>query len=183
MAAPLSRRRCTRTSSTVPLWSTARHNQCFTPEILSTTSAKCHLSPALGTRRRMRAYTGKGVRLINRFLGRGYRARRPNACQCGAQGFLLALIEGCTDYRSTLTLQRRQNLVCGHLADQRKKGGIARLQVLGTLATRTSLLPPEGVRKHPNVIVYCPAIGGWRGEMFCGRRGSAARSVAPSLPG
>jgi hypothetical protein len=37
----------------MPLWSTARHNQCFTPEILSTTSSKCHLSPARGRRRRI----------------------------------------------------------------------------------------------------------------------------------
>jgi hypothetical protein len=29
LAACLSRRRCTRTSSTTPVWSTARHNQCF----------------------------------------------------------------------------------------------------------------------------------------------------------
>src|SRR6202035_488811 len=39
LAACLSRRRWTRTSSTMPLWPTARHNQCFTPAILSTTSS------------------------------------------------------------------------------------------------------------------------------------------------
>jgi hypothetical protein len=36
----LSRRRWTRTSSTIPVWSTARHNQCFTPAILSTTMTR-----------------------------------------------------------------------------------------------------------------------------------------------
>src|SRR5947209_12485294 len=41
LAACLSRRRWTRTSSTIPVWSTARHNQCFTPAILSTTSSRC----------------------------------------------------------------------------------------------------------------------------------------------
>src|SRR5215469_2716266 len=54
LAARLSRRGCTRTSSTIPVWSTARHNQCFTPEILSTTSSRCHLSPIRGSRRRIR---------------------------------------------------------------------------------------------------------------------------------
>jgi len=33
-------------SSTIPFWSTARHSQCFTPAIVSTTSSMCHLSPA-----------------------------------------------------------------------------------------------------------------------------------------
>jgi putative transposase len=33
----VSRRRWTRISSTIPVWSTARHNQCFAPAILSTT--------------------------------------------------------------------------------------------------------------------------------------------------
>src|SRR6185436_3388103 len=37
LAACLSRRRWTRTSSTTPVWSTARQSQCFTPAILSTT--------------------------------------------------------------------------------------------------------------------------------------------------
>src|SRR5438309_7830434 len=36
LATCLSRRRWTKTSSTMPVWSTARHNQCFTPAILST---------------------------------------------------------------------------------------------------------------------------------------------------
>src|SRR5215813_15516419 len=35
LAACLSLRRWTRTSRTIPVWSTARHNQCFTPAILS----------------------------------------------------------------------------------------------------------------------------------------------------
>src|SRR5438105_13070438 len=46
LAACLSRRRWTKTSSTTPVWSTARHNQCFTPAILSTTSSRCHLRKA-----------------------------------------------------------------------------------------------------------------------------------------
>jgi hypothetical protein len=50
----LSRRRWTRTSSTIPVWSTARHNQCFTPAILSTPSSRCHLLPMRGSRRRIR---------------------------------------------------------------------------------------------------------------------------------
>src|SRR5215831_17547193 len=54
LAACLSRRRWTRTSSTIPVWSTARHNQCLTPAILSTTSSRCHLSPVRGSRRRIR---------------------------------------------------------------------------------------------------------------------------------
>jgi len=29
-----------------------RHNQCFTPAIVSTTSSRCHLSPAAGSLRR-----------------------------------------------------------------------------------------------------------------------------------
>jgi len=41
------------TSSTIPVWSTARHNQCLTPAILSTTSSRCHLSPVRGSRRRI----------------------------------------------------------------------------------------------------------------------------------
>src|SRR6266481_8188931 len=52
-AAGVSRRRWTRTSSTMPVWSTARHNQCFTPAISSTTSSRCHLSPTRGRRRRI----------------------------------------------------------------------------------------------------------------------------------
>ena len=35
------------------VWSTARHNQCFTPAILSATSSRCHLSPTRGWRRRI----------------------------------------------------------------------------------------------------------------------------------
>src|SRR6266446_6753035 len=53
LAACLLRRRCTRTSSTTPAWSTARQSQCFTPAILSTTSSRCHLSPTRGRRRRI----------------------------------------------------------------------------------------------------------------------------------
>jgi len=40
-------------SSTTPFWSTARHSQCFTPAIVSTTSSMCHLSPAAGSLRRV----------------------------------------------------------------------------------------------------------------------------------
>src|SRR5215471_16586205 len=58
LAACLSRQRWTRTSSTIPVWSTARHSQCFTPPILSTTSSRCHLSPARGSRRRIRLANG-----------------------------------------------------------------------------------------------------------------------------
>src|SRR5919202_879195 len=53
LAAFLSRRLWTRTSSTVPSLSTARHNQCFLPAILILTSSKCHLSPGRGSRRRI----------------------------------------------------------------------------------------------------------------------------------
>src|SRR6516165_1885235 len=48
LAACLSRRRWTKTSRTTPVWSTARHIQCFTPTILSATSSRCHLSPTRG---------------------------------------------------------------------------------------------------------------------------------------
>ena len=40
-------------SSTIPFWSTARHSQCFTPAIVSTTSSMCHLSPAVSNLRRI----------------------------------------------------------------------------------------------------------------------------------
>jgi len=40
-------------SSTMPSWSTARQSQCFLPAIVTTTSSRCHLSPALGSRRRI----------------------------------------------------------------------------------------------------------------------------------
>src|SRR3954464_4958959 len=43
LAACLSRRRWTRTSSTMPSWSTARQSQCFLPAILRTISSKCHV--------------------------------------------------------------------------------------------------------------------------------------------
>src|SRR3954447_5960079 len=53
LAAFLSRRLWTSTSSTTPSWSTARHNQCFWPAILIWTSSRCHLSPARGSLRRI----------------------------------------------------------------------------------------------------------------------------------
>src|SRR3954454_13415513 len=53
LAAPLSRRLWTSTSSTMPSWSTARHSQCFLPAILRATSSRCHLSPAWGSLRRI----------------------------------------------------------------------------------------------------------------------------------
>src|SRR3954470_13124226 len=53
LAAPLSRRLWTSTSSTMPSWSTARHSQCFLPAIFTATSSRCHLSPAAGRRRRI----------------------------------------------------------------------------------------------------------------------------------
>ncbi len=53
LAACLSRRLCTRMSSTVPVWSTARHSQCLTPEIVIATSSMCHLSPTAGSLRRI----------------------------------------------------------------------------------------------------------------------------------
>src|SRR3954447_974744 len=45
LAACLSRRLWTRTSSTTPSWSTARQSQCFFPLIIRHTSSRCHLSP------------------------------------------------------------------------------------------------------------------------------------------
>src|SRR5258708_835470 len=53
LAAFASRRLWTRTSSTTPCWSTARHSQCVFPAILTATSSRCHLSPAHGSRRRI----------------------------------------------------------------------------------------------------------------------------------
>src|SRR4051795_12023773 len=41
LAARLSRRLCTRMSSTMPSWSTARRSQCFLPAIFNTTSSRC----------------------------------------------------------------------------------------------------------------------------------------------
>jgi len=38
-------------SSTIPFWSIAHHSQCVTPAIVSTTSSRCHLSPATGSLR------------------------------------------------------------------------------------------------------------------------------------
>src|SRR4051812_27796886 len=55
LAACLSRRLCTNTSSTIPVWSTARQSQCFTPAILMATSSRCHLSPTRGSLRRIRS--------------------------------------------------------------------------------------------------------------------------------
>ncbi len=52
-AAPALRRVCTRMSRTLPLLSTARHSQCFTPLIGITTSSTCHLSFGRGRSRRI----------------------------------------------------------------------------------------------------------------------------------
>src|SRR3954471_9032968 len=43
LAAPLSRRLWTSTSSTMPSWSTARQSQCFLPAIWMATSSRCHV--------------------------------------------------------------------------------------------------------------------------------------------
>src|SRR4051794_3435526 len=53
LAAFLSRRLWTKTSSTTPSWSTARQSQCFWPLILRHTSSRCHLSPGPGSLRRI----------------------------------------------------------------------------------------------------------------------------------
>src|SRR4051794_5023627 len=53
LAARLSRRRWTKTSSTTPSWSTARQSQCFVPLIIRHTSSRCHLSPTQGSLRRI----------------------------------------------------------------------------------------------------------------------------------
>src|SRR4051794_19721500 len=53
LAACLSRRLWTKTSSTKPSWSTARQSQCFFPLIIRHTSSRCHLSPVPGSRRRI----------------------------------------------------------------------------------------------------------------------------------
>src|SRR3954462_4258586 len=53
LAACLARRLWTRTSSTNPSWSTARHSQCFVPPIIRHTSSRCHLSPGQGSLRRI----------------------------------------------------------------------------------------------------------------------------------
>src|SRR4051794_9360899 len=53
LAAFLSRRLWTKTSSTTPSWSTARQSQCFFPLIIRHTSSRCHLSPGQGSRRRI----------------------------------------------------------------------------------------------------------------------------------
>src|SRR3982751_271089 len=53
LAACLSRRLWTKTSSTTPSWSTARQSQCFLPPIIRHTSSRCHLSPVPGSRRRI----------------------------------------------------------------------------------------------------------------------------------
>ena len=47
-----SRRLCTRMSSTLPSWSTARHKYCLSPRIVRKTSSICHVSPQRGRRRR-----------------------------------------------------------------------------------------------------------------------------------
>src|SRR3954466_13334526 len=43
LAARLSRRLWTSTSSTMPSWSTARQSQCFLPAIFTATSSRCHV--------------------------------------------------------------------------------------------------------------------------------------------
>src|SRR5712692_8538366 len=47
-----SRRSWTRMSNTTPCWSTARHSQWRLPQIFSSTSSRCHLSPDCARRRR-----------------------------------------------------------------------------------------------------------------------------------
>ena len=49
-AASWLRRPCTRMSSTLPSWSTARHSQYLQPLIFSCISSMCHLSPGQGRR-------------------------------------------------------------------------------------------------------------------------------------
>jgi hypothetical protein len=52
----------TRTSSTLPSWSTARHSYRRSPLIFTNTSSRCHLSPARGFRRRSpAAYAGPNL--------------------------------------------------------------------------------------------------------------------------
>jgi hypothetical protein len=51
-AATALRRDWTRTSSTLPCWSTARHSYRSPPLIPTNTSSRCHLSPGRGRRRR-----------------------------------------------------------------------------------------------------------------------------------
>src|SRR5271166_5752998 len=52
LAATAFRRDWTRTSSTLPCWSTARHRYRSLPLIPTNTSSRCHLSPGRGRRRR-----------------------------------------------------------------------------------------------------------------------------------
>src|SRR3954466_2139457 len=49
LAACLSRRLWTKTSSTTPSWSTARQSQCFWPPIVRHTSSRCHMWTAPGS--------------------------------------------------------------------------------------------------------------------------------------
>src|SRR3954454_6082772 len=94
-AAALSRRLCTRMSSTMPSWSTARHTQCFWPAIFTATSSRCHLSPARGSRGSVqrlgvcgggdmtgRAVSGWGiVDGLSVAAGRNARGRRDAQCR------------------------------------------------------------------------------------------------------
>jgi hypothetical protein len=52
LAATAFRRDCTRTSSTLPCWSTARHSYRSLSLIPTNTSSRCHVSPGRGRRRR-----------------------------------------------------------------------------------------------------------------------------------
>ena len=52
LAATAFRRDCTKTSSTLPCWSIARHRYRCAPLIFTNTSSRCHLSPGPGRRRR-----------------------------------------------------------------------------------------------------------------------------------
>src|SRR3954451_19439709 len=64
LAARLSRRLCTRMSSTRPSWSTARHSQCFLPAILRATSSRCHVW--------MPPFAQKGFKRFDHVIGCGH---------------------------------------------------------------------------------------------------------------
>src|SRR4051795_5516650 len=64
LAARLSRRLCTRMSSTMPSWSTARQSQCFLPAILRTTSSRSHVW--------MPPFAQEGFERLDHVIGRGH---------------------------------------------------------------------------------------------------------------
>src|SRR4051794_8603146 len=64
VAAPLSRRLWTSTSSTMPSWSTARHSQCFLPAIVITTSSTCHVW--------MPPFAQEGFKRLDHVIGCGH---------------------------------------------------------------------------------------------------------------